>query len=69
MTLLEFFNVVNLNNCRVVVHVHNSDPIKDFDSLKHSKTYLSVMACRDILTVEAKKDVAGTYLYIEVSSV
>ena len=69
MTLLELINVVDVTNCRVVVHVHNSDTIKDFDSLKHSRTYLSVMACRDILSVETKKDVAGTYLYIEVSSV
>ena len=51
MTLMELCNVINFEQCRLIVHRKDDDPMNDFDSAVHSRAYLSVLANSTVMDI------------------
>ena len=70
MTILELFKVLNVDSQRIIIHRKGDDPIKDWNSALHSKTFLSVIANEDITEIKIETDAADIpYLYIEITNI
>ena len=69
MKLIDLVNKIDPRENYFVVHVNTTTPDKDFDVRKHSMTWVSVMANRDVLNVTIGMDNETPFFYITISCI